>query len=101
MVTTTNWIPFTNIYEYRLLTALAKLRKESVRKLNFGQPPQDFEMVALLPRRQPKPLALYIIPPRDEAATRAELDALIASRPDLGAWIWDVASEEMPAFGPG
>ncbi|MFT3688934.1 DUF1173 family protein [Paenirhodobacter sp.] len=101
MVTTTNWIPFTNVYEYRLLTALARLRDESVRKLNFGQPPQDFEMVALLPRRQPKPLALYIIPPRDEAATRAELEALIASRPDLGAWIWDVASEEMPSFGPG
>lgn len=101
MVTTTHWIPFTSIYEHRLRTELAKLKEESIRKLSFGQPPQDHEMVALFPRRQPKPLALCIIPPRDEAATRAELDALIASRPDLGAWVWGVASEEMPPLGPG
>lgn len=100
MVCTANWIPYTSIYEHRLLAELARLREESIRKLNFGQAPLGFEMVALLPRHQPKPLALYIIPPTEESATRTDIKSLVETRPDLEAWVWDVASGEMPSFEP-
>lgn len=100
MITTTNWIPFNNIYEHRLMKQLVSLREESVRKLSFGQSQNRCEMIALLPRHRPKPLALYIIPPRVEDTTRTELDFLIASRPDLAAWIWDVAAGDIPPILP-
>ncbi|NPD15022.1 DUF1173 domain-containing protein [Xinfangfangia sp. D13-10-4-6] len=98
MVCTTNWIPFSSIYEHRLLNELAGLREESIRKLNFGQAPEDSEMVALLPRHHPKPLALYIIPPRDESLIRADLETFVPSHPDLDVWIWNVASGEIPSL---
>lgn len=96
MVTTLNWIPFRNIYEYRLLAILAKFREESIRKLSFGTVEPGCEMTALLPHRQPKPLALYILPPGTDEVARVEFEELLASRPELESWIWDAGAEDLP-----
>ncbi|MFC3058421.1 DUF1173 family protein [Paenirhodobacter populi] len=100
MVVSETWIPFRSVFEHRLLRTLAGLREESVWRMSFGRDATGIELMAVLPRRKPHPLGLYILPPVVDEAVRVELDAAIASAPDLASWVWDVSNGDMPTIPP-
>lgn len=96
MMVTENWIPYESVHEERLVGALAKLREQSIKGLRYGLPSDQPMVAALLMQRQPKPLALYIVPGSADDAYEAELSEMIAARPDFESWIWHVAQGDMP-----
>ncbi len=96
MMVTENWIPYESVHGERLVGALAKLREQSIKGLRYGLPSDQPMGAALLMQRQPKPLALYIVPGSADDAYEAELSEMIAARPDFESWIWHVAQGDMP-----
>lgn len=97
MVVTENWIPYDSVYEKRLVNSLAKLNVRSVKGLRYSLLAERPSAAAML-QRQPRPLALYIIPPTVDRHYEEALKELIASRPDVDAWTWRVTDGEMPPF---
>lgn len=95
MVVSENWIPYDSVYEKKLVDALAKLNTRSVKGLRYSLLAERPSAAAVL-QRQPRPLALYIIPPAVDRDYVEALEELIASRPEVDAWTWRVADGEMP-----
>jgi hypothetical protein len=97
MVVSENWIPYDSIYEKTLIDSLAKLNARSVKSLRYSLLAEQPSAAAML-QRQPRPLALYIVPPTVDRYYEEALEELIASRPDVDAWTWRVTDGEMPPF---
>ncbi|CAG0961740.1 hypothetical protein RHIZO_00745 [Rhizobiaceae bacterium] len=95
MVVSENWVPYDSAYEKKLVDALAGLRDRSVKGLRYNLSAETPSSAAML-QRQPQPIALYVVPPSADEAYEEALEELIASRPEIGAWIWRAAEEEMP-----
>lgn len=96
MAVSENWIPYESAYEKRLVDALAKVRQQSTKGLRYNLPADRPIAAALFLQRQPRPVALYIVPPTAGDEFEAALGELIASRPEMDAWAWRVAGGEMP-----
>lgn len=95
MAVTESWIPFESIYDLQLLKALASLRERSIKALRYNLPSTQPLATAFLPKAQPAPVALYIIPPGADADYRRALDDLIKES-DFAAWVWAAGETEMP-----
>lgn len=95
MVVSENWVPYDSAYEKKLVDALAKVRERSVKGLRYNLPINTPTVVAVL-QSHPQPVGLYIVPPSADSAYDEALNELIASRPDVDAWIWRTADGEMP-----
>ncbi len=95
MVVAENWVPYDSAYEKRLVDALTKLRDRSVKGLRYNLSAETPSAAAML-QRQSQPIALYVVPPSADAAYEEALEELIASRPEIGAWIWRTAEGEIP-----
>lgn len=95
MVVAENWVPYDSAYEKRLVDKLAKLRDRSVKGLRYNLSAETPSAAAML-QRQSQPIALYVVPPSADDAYEEALEELITSRPEVGAWIWRAAEEEMP-----
>lgn len=95
MVATENWVPYESIYEKKLLDALAGRRERSIKGLRYALRSQA-PIASVVLQTQPRPLALYIVPPTVEEDHEEGLRSLIASRPEIDAWIWRVAEGGMP-----
>lgn len=96
MVATEQWIPVETMYEDRLVQRLARLSLKSVKGLRFNLSASKPLAAATLPHRRPTPAALYIVPPSADDVFRAELAEMIEARPDMEAWIWNVADGDIP-----
>lgn len=77
MVVSENWIPYESVYEKKLIDSLATLNLRSVKGLRYSLRPERPSATAVL-QRQPRPLALYIIPPTVDETYEEALDELIA-----------------------
>jgi hypothetical protein len=97
MVVTENWVPYDSAYEKKLVDALAKVSERSVKGLRYNLSAEKPTATATV-QRQSQPIALYVIPPLADGAYEEALDELIASRPEIGAWIWRTADGEMPSL---
>ena len=95
MVVSENWIPYDSVYEKKLVDLLAKLNVRSVKGLRYSLDAERPCAAAML-QRQPRPLALYIVPPTVDQHYEQALEQLIASRREVDAWTWRVADGEMP-----
>lgn len=95
IVVSENWVPYDSAYEKRLVDALARVRERSVKGLRYNLPTNTPTVVAVLQSR-PQPVGLYIVPPSADSTYDEALNELIASRPDVDAWIWRTADGEMP-----
>ena len=95
MVVSENWVPYDSTYEKRLLDELARVRQRSVKGLRYNLA-MDRPTAAAMLQGQPQPVGLYIIPPSADSAYEEALKELIASRPEVDAWIWRTADGEMP-----
>ncbi|WP_091585135.1 DUF1173 domain-containing protein [Mesorhizobium qingshengii] len=98
MVVAPNWVPYETVSERKLVNALAKLREQSTKCLRYNLAPDEPIAAALFPRRQPRPVALYIVPAGTGPEFETALDHMIRTRPELDAWIWRVGDEEMPSL---
>lgn len=56
----------------------------------------DKPTAAAMLQLQPKPVGLYIVPPSADSAYDEALNELVASRPEIDAWIWRTADGAMP-----
>ena len=97
MVVAENWVPYESAYEKRLVDALAKLRDRSVKGLRYNLSAEKPTAAAIL-QRPSQPVALYVIPPSADGAYEEALDDLIASRPEIGVWVWRTAEGDMPSL---
>lgn len=95
MVVSENWVPYDSAYEKQLLDALARVRQRSVKGLRYNLA-MDRPTAAAVLQGQLQPVGLYIIPPSADSAYEEALKELIASRPEVDAWIWRTADGEMP-----
>ena len=100
MVVSENWIPYESIPEKKLVDALASSREESLKGLRYNFTADQPIAAAVLPQHRPRPVALYIVPANASEQYQARLDELIASRPEMDAWVWRAGEGEMPAL-PG
>lgn len=96
MVVSGNWIPYDSAYEKKLLDALLGVREQSTKGLRYNLPTNKPIAAAMFLQRQPRPAALYIIPPTADNEFNAALEELIAMRPEMDAWVWRVADGKMP-----
>jgi hypothetical protein len=95
MVVTENWIPYESIQEKRLVDSLARMREKSVKGLRYNlQPEQPIANVLLQNRKSP--VALYIVPAGTDKIFEANLQDMIAGRPEMGAWMWRLGDGDMP-----
>jgi len=95
MVVAENWVPYESAYEKRLVDALARLRERSVKGLRYNLSAEKPSAAAIL-QRPAQPVALYVVPPLADGAYEEALDDLIASRPEIGVWVWRTAEGDMP-----
>jgi hypothetical protein len=95
MVVAENWVPYDSAYEKKLVDALARVKERSVKALRFNLPPDKPTAAAIL-QRQGGPIGLYVVPPSADRSYEDVLEELIASRPEVDAWMWRVADGEMP-----
>ncbi|MES5047689.1 DUF1173 domain-containing protein [Rhizobium nepotum] len=95
MVATENWVPYESAYEKKLIDALSGVRERSVKGLRYALAP-DAPIASVLLQKQPRPVALYIVPPTADDEYEEELKSLIASRPEIDAWIWRIGEGGMP-----
>lgn len=101
MVVTAEWLPVESVYEERVLEKLIKLRRKSVKGLRFNLSSSQPVAIAMLPEANPVPMALYLVPPEAGDAFESALSEMIASRADLGSWVWRIKDGEMPRLPPG
>lgn len=94
MVTSNQWIPLEHAYDATLIEALARSGARFVKGLRYNLPRTRPLASAVLPSTQPRPTALYVVPPGVDEAYRGALDGLVASS-DLAPWVWD-AGEALP-----
>lgn len=97
MVVAENWVPYESAYEKRLVDALARVKERSVKSLRYNLPPDRPTAAAIL-QRHGRPTGLYVVPPSADRSYKEALDELVASRPEVDAWMWCVADGEMPSL---
>lgn len=97
MVVAENWVPYESVYEKRLVDALAKVRTRSMKGLRYDLPNNKPSAAALL-QTGVEPVGLYIVPLSVDDGYEDALQQMIASRPDVRAWVWRIADGEMPAL---
>ena len=97
MMVSENWIPYDSVYEKTLVDALAKVRSRSVKGLRYNLAAETPSAAAIL-QTGSQPVGLYIVPKTVDDDYEDALGYLIASRPDIGAWVWRVADGAMPAL---
>lgn len=97
MMVSENWIPYDSVYEKTLVDALAKVRSRSVKGLRYNLAAETPSAAAIL-QTGSQPVGLYIVPQTVDDDYEDALGDLIASRPDIGAWVWRVADGAMPAL---
>jgi hypothetical protein len=95
MVVAENWVPYDSAYEKRLVDTLSKLRDRSVKGLRYNLSAETPTAAAMV-QRNSQPIAFYVVPPAADDSYEEALEELISSRPEIGAWIWRTAEEEMP-----
>ncbi|WP_353646894.1 DUF1173 domain-containing protein [Mesorhizobium sp. WSM2239] len=95
MVVTENWIPYESIQEKRLVDSLARMREKSVKGLRYNLQPQQPIANVLLQNRE-SPVALYIVPAETDEIFEANLQDMIAGRPEMDTWMWRVGDGDMP-----
>jgi hypothetical protein len=100
MVVAENWVPYESAYEKRLVDALARLRERSVKGLRYNLSAEKPTAAAIL-QRSSQPVALYVVPPSADGAYEEALDDLIASRPEIGVWVWRTSEGDMPSLPQG
>lgn len=98
MVVGENWIPYESLQEKRLVDSLARQREQSKKGLRYDLAADQPTAVAMLPQHRPRPMAFYIVPAHAGECYNAKLEELIASRPEMDAWVWRVSEGEMPAL---
>jgi hypothetical protein len=96
MVVGENWIPYESVHEKKLVDALAGSRERSLKGLRYNFASDRPIAAAMIPQHRPRPVALYIVPAHASEQYDAGLDELIASRPEMDAWIWRTGEGEMP-----
>lgn len=94
MVTSDQWIPLEHAYDATLIEALARSGARFVKGLRYNLPRTRPLASAVLPTTQPRPTALYVVPPGVDETYRGALDALVASS-ELAPWVWE-AGEALP-----
>lgn len=99
MVVNQNWIPIENLYDQQLLSALSEARRRFVKGLRYNLPIHRPLASVVLSDTQPRPIAMYLIPPGANEEYEAEMAHLIQSS-ELTSWCWHMETEEMPAFPP-
>jgi hypothetical protein len=97
MVVAENWVPYDSAYEKKLVDALARVRERSVKGLRYNLP-LDRPTAAAILQIQPRPVGLYVVPPSADRSYEKVLEELIASRPEVDAWMWRVTDGQMPPF---
>lgn len=95
MVVAENWVPYESAYDKKLVDALARKKERSVKGLRYNLP-SDKPTAAAILQIQPRPVGLYVVPPSADRSYEDVLEELIASRPEVDAWMWRVADGEMP-----
>jgi len=100
MVVAENWVPYESVFEKKLVDALFRMRERSVKGLRYNLPLDRLIATAIL-QIQPRPVALYVVSPSAGRSYEEILEELIASRPEVDAWMWRVAEGEMPPFPRG
>ncbi|TAN00294.1 MAG: DUF1173 domain-containing protein [Rhizobiaceae bacterium] len=95
MVVAENWVPYESTYEKRLVDALARVGERSVKGLRYNLSAEKPTAAAVL-QRESQQIALYVVPPSADRAYEEALDDLIASRPEIGVWVWRTAEGDMP-----
>lgn len=95
MVVSENWIPYDSVHEKRLVDALARVDDRSVKGLRYNLA-MDKPTAAAMLQGQTKSVGLYIVPPTADSAYDEALNELVASRPEIDAWIWRTADGLMP-----
>lgn len=96
MVVSENWIPFESAYDKKLVDTLARAGEQSTKGLRYSLPVDQPIAAAMLLQHQPRPVALYIVPPTADDEFEGAVRDLIASRPEMNNWVWRVADGEMP-----
>lgn len=95
MVVAENWVPYESLYEKKLVDVLAKVKLRSVKGLRYNLP-IDLPFAAAWLQRHPVPLAMYVVPPSADKVYEEALGELIASRPEVDAWVWRTVEGDMP-----
>lgn len=98
MVVAANWVPYETVSEKTLVDALATLREQSTKCLRYNLAPDQPIASAVFQQRQPRPLALYLVPAGVDREFKAALDDAIRARPEMDSWVWQVGAGEMPAL---
>jgi len=93
-VTTSNWIPVDNRWDFDLVDALTRARRRFVKGLRYNLGPERPLASAVL-TDTPEPTALYVVPAAGLPEQRAALEDLIESS-TLAAWRWEVDQESLP-----
>ena len=88
MVVSENWIPYNRPSRRSSSTHWRRTREQSVKGLRYNLPAGQPIAAAMLPRRQPRPAALYVVPAEADDRYEAALEELIAARPEMDAWVW-------------
>ena len=99
MVVNQNWIPVENLYDQQLVSALSEARRRFTKGLRYNLPRHRPLASVVLSDTQPRPVAMYLIPPGANEEYEAEVAHLINSS-ELASWCWHMETEEMPAFPP-
>jgi hypothetical protein len=94
MIVADNWVPYDSVYEKRLVDALAKIKSRSVKSLRYNLPQETPSASAILQTGN-QPVGLYIVPQSADRDYEDSLIDLIASRQDVGAWVWRIRDSEM------
>jgi len=87
MATNANWIPIDDGDDEVLIRTLCDAGRTYFKVLRYGLAPTRPTAAAVLTDTQPKPVAMYIIPPDAPDEYRAALQDLVASS-DFPAWFW-------------
>ncbi|MEW4339652.1 DUF1173 domain-containing protein [Chromobacterium vaccinii] len=92
-----NWIPFENQPEKMLLDTLSENKRRFSKGLRYNLPSSRPLAFAVLTDTQPKPTALYVVPPGASDQYETALNELVAES-NLASWIWKSGEDMLPSL---
>lgn len=95
MVVNDQWVPFESDSEHRLLQALCKQNRSFMKGLRYNLDSKQPLAAAVVSDCQPKPVALYVIPPDASDEYTTALDDMVRES-SMPAWFWRPAGEGLP-----
>ncbi len=95
MVVTEQWIPIEHTCDGELISALARAGIRFVKGLRYNLARTRPLACAVMPTTQPRPTALYVVPPGAQDTFVPELQDLVAAS-DLASWIWEAGTAMPP-----